>query len=368
MAVADFARQIFERFDDKHALVIGAGEMAEETLRYLRDEGDPAGHGRQPALRPGGRTGRPLGRPGRRRGTNLPQSLAAADLVVSTTGAAEPIVTAEQFAEVEALRFERPLLILDLAVPRDFEPAIGDRPDVYLYSIDDLQAACQRNRAERDQELPAAMHIVEQETARFMAEMCHHAVGPVIERLRQGWQKPKEEELERLLNKLPELDDRATRGDPPLVRPAGEQAVAPAAGIAPRRIARGRSPRAVGRAGEAVPVEGLIRGMLVLPRYIRGKWGLAPNPQVKTPRKSVIVRCLSPFFTGFPFFRVVLPKNRLATIFPLDNLLAIQYVMASNNGSEPVGGLGDGHGSDRPRTGGPEGLVARRRGHGAGHL
>ena len=94
-------------------------------------------------------------------------------------------------------------------VPRDFEPSIGDRPDVYLYSIDDLQAACGRNRAQHDKELPAAMHIVEQETARFMAEMYHRAVGPVIEQLRLGWQKPKEEELERLLGKLPELDDRA---------------------------------------------------------------------------------------------------------------------------------------------------------------
>ena len=128
---------------------------------------------------------------------------------------------------------------------------------MYLYSIDDLQAACQRNRAQRDKELPAAMHIVEQETARFMAEMYHRAIGPVIERLRLGWQKPKEDELQRLLNKLPDLDDRAQGRDSPLVRPAGEQAAAPAAGIAPRRIARRRSPRAAGRAGAAVSVEGL---------------------------------------------------------------------------------------------------------------
>jgi glutamyl-tRNA reductase len=80
---------------------------------------------------------------------------------------------------------------------------------VYLYSIDDLQAVCDRNRAARDRELPAALHVVEQETMRFMAEMRRHVVGPVIERLRQGWQKPKEDELQRLLNKLPELDDRA---------------------------------------------------------------------------------------------------------------------------------------------------------------
>ena len=208
VAVADFARQVFERFDDKEILVIGAGEMAEETLRYLQDEGawrvtvvnrsfDRAIH---LAQQWGGRAV-PW--------DDLPKALAGADLVISTTAAGEPIVTLAQFAAVEARRFERPLFVLDLAVPRDFEPAIGNRPDVYLYSIDDLQAACERNRAKRDKELPAAMRIIQQETARFMAEMYHRAVGPVIERLRSGWQKPKDEELQRLLNKLPELDDRA---------------------------------------------------------------------------------------------------------------------------------------------------------------
>jgi len=100
-------------------------------------------------------------------------------------------------------------MILDLAVPRDFEPAIGDFSDVYLYAIDDLQEACLENRRRRDRELPAALHIVDQEVDRFMAETYHRAIGPVVQRLRVGWQRPKEEELERLLKKLPELDDRA---------------------------------------------------------------------------------------------------------------------------------------------------------------
>jgi glutamyl-tRNA reductase len=208
VAVADFARQIFERFDDKEVLVIGAGEMAEETLRYLQDEGawrvTVVNRSFQRAIH--------LAQQWQGRAVawgELPQALAAADLVISTTAAGQPIVTLGQFAAVEARRLQRPLFVLDLAVPRDFEPSIGNRPDVYLYSIDDLQAACQRNRAQRDKELPAAMHIIEQETARFMAEMYHRAVGPVIERLRLGWQKPKEEELQRLLNKVPELDDHA---------------------------------------------------------------------------------------------------------------------------------------------------------------
>jgi len=211
VAVADFATQIFERFADKRTLVIGAGEMAEETLKYLRDEGArdltvinrSAPRAAELARRWQGRA-----LPWR----HLAESLAEADLVVSSTGAQEPIVTLAQFGQLEPLRRGRPLFILDLAVPRDFDPAIGHRPGVYLYCVDDLRQVCQRNRRERDKELPAAMRIIEQETQRFMAELNRRAIGPLIQRLQQGWQRPKEQELQRLLSKLPELDDRA-RGE-----------------------------------------------------------------------------------------------------------------------------------------------------------
>jgi glutamyl-tRNA reductase len=211
VAVADFAQQIFERFDDKCTLVIGAGDMAEETLQYLRDEGahditvvnrneeraaELAGHWRGRAV--------PW--------EQLPDALVAADLVISTTGAKEPVVTLGDFMRIEAARDGRPLFILDLAVPRDFDPAIGERLDVYLYSIDDLRETCERNRRARDKQLPAARKIIEQETRRFMADLHHRATGPVIRQLRKGWQKPKEDELQRLFNKLPNLDDRA-RGE-----------------------------------------------------------------------------------------------------------------------------------------------------------
>jgi len=208
VAVADFARGIFERLDDKETLVIGAGEMAEETLRYLRDEG---AHRITVTNRREDRAarlaeawhGRPLS------WDRLDEALSAADLVISTTGAGEPIMSLDQFIRVERRRKGGPLFILDLAVPRDFDPAIAERPDVYLYSVDDLQAACERNRQERDRELPAAMRIIEQEATRFMAELHHRATGPVIKLLKQGWQRPKDEELQRLFNKLPELDDRS---------------------------------------------------------------------------------------------------------------------------------------------------------------
>jgi glutamyl-tRNA reductase len=208
VAVADFARQVFERFDDKEILVIGAGAMAQETLLYLEEEGARRitvvnRHFQRAAELADRWKGRAMD------WDDLPQALAAADVVVSTAAAGHWIVDCGQFVQIEALRFARPLFILDLAVPRDFDPAIGDRPDVYLYSIDDLQAVCQQNRVERDKELPAALHIIDQETARFMAELYHRAIGPVIEQLRLGWQAPKEEELQRLLHKLPDIDDHA---------------------------------------------------------------------------------------------------------------------------------------------------------------
>lgn len=208
VAVTDFARQIFERFDDKCVLVIGAGEMAEETIRYLRDEG--AGditivnrsveRAEELARRTGGRT-LPW--------DALPEALAAADVVVSTTGAEEPIMTSDRFTAIEAARGQRPLFILDLAVPRDFDPAIGQRPEVYLYSVDDLRQVCERNQADRDKEMPKARKIIEEEAVRFMADWRHRATGTVLQQLREDWEALKEEELRRLLNRLPQLDERS---------------------------------------------------------------------------------------------------------------------------------------------------------------
>jgi len=208
VAVADFAKNIFERFDDKKILLIGAGEMGEETLTYLKAEGArdvtivnrSSEKAADLAERFAGRAA-PW--------TELLRLLIDADLVVTTTGATEPIITLDEYRSIETARYQRDLFVLDLAMPRDFDPAIGDCLGVYLYSIDDLEEACRRNRADRDRELPQALAIVEQETARFMADLHHRATAPIIKRLKQGWQQPKDDELRRLFNKLPDLDDRA---------------------------------------------------------------------------------------------------------------------------------------------------------------
>lgn len=207
VAVADFASQIFERFDNKQVLVIGAGEMGEETLRYLIDAGvrDIAivNRSRERAERLAEQHS----------GTayawdQLHERLVAADLVVSTTGATEPIITPAEFRRIVRERSQRPLFLLDLAVPRDFPAEIGDFVGVYLYSLDDLRAACEANRKAREKEWPRAERIIEDETARFVRELNHRATGPTIKRLKARAEEIKVEELTRLLNKLPELDDR----------------------------------------------------------------------------------------------------------------------------------------------------------------
>ena len=208
IAVADFARQIFERFDDKRVLVIGAGEMAEETLRYLVDEGARDitivnrhfERGNKLAEAFNGRV-----EPFERRF----ELFVDADLVISTTGAAEPVITRENYAAVQHRRNQRPLFVLDLAVPRDIEPEVGDFIGVYLYSIDDLQRACESNRRAREKEWPKAEKILDEETARFMADLNHRATGPTIKRLKATANDLKDKELARLFNKLDELDERS---------------------------------------------------------------------------------------------------------------------------------------------------------------
>jgi glutamyl-tRNA reductase len=207
VAVADFAKQLFETFHDKHVLLLGAGEMGEETLRYLRSEGSrkivilnrSQAHAESLAARVEAEIDR---------WEQLDSRLAWADLVVSTTSAREPIVTVERFRGVYHRRAPRILFILDLAVPRDFEPGIGQFDNVYLYCIDDLKHACEQNRRAREEEWPKAQDIIQQETAQFVADVNHRITGPTILRLKQQAEGLKHDELSRLLARLGEIDPR----------------------------------------------------------------------------------------------------------------------------------------------------------------
>jgi len=205
VAVGEFARGIFDRFDDKTVLVIGAGEMAEETLQYLKADGvrEVLVVNRSPdraevlAQQWGGR-GYGMDR--------LGEMLARADVVVAATGSDRPIVDLGMFTLARAGQGDRPVFILDLGIPRDVDPAVaGVDENVFLYDVDDLQETCERNRSQRSGEIERALAIIDEESERFMQDIYHRATGPIVKRLREQWAEVSRAELERLRKKLTHL-------------------------------------------------------------------------------------------------------------------------------------------------------------------
>ena len=213
VAVGEFGKSIFDRFDDKCILIIGAGEMAEETLQYLQTEGaqnivvvnrSSERADKLAAQFDGART-QPY--------ESLDEWLGKADVIVSTTGATEPIVDGARFKAARNVSGGKPTFVLDLGAPRDFTTDAGDVDDnVFLYDIDDLEATCERNRKARVREIDVALKIIDAETDNFMHDVYHRATGPIVKRLREQWHDISKEELARLSSKLQHLsaEDRQT--------------------------------------------------------------------------------------------------------------------------------------------------------------
>lgn len=209
VAVGEFGKGIFERFDDKHILVIGAGQMAEETLRYLQEEGvqriTVINRSRERAEQLAAQWGGAV-----RPWEDLDLAMGVADVIVSTTGADRPIMDAARFRRIRQQHGVRPVFVLDLGAPRDFSPEVRDvDEEVYLYCIDDLQATCDQNRKRRQKELDKAWKIIEQETDSFTAILAHRATGPLVKELRERWNEIVQTETQRLFQKLPHLEAEA---------------------------------------------------------------------------------------------------------------------------------------------------------------
>jgi glutamyl-tRNA reductase len=188
-------------------LVIGAGEMAEESLRYLRDEGVKdvvvVNRNRERAESLASQFG------GRADDfENLDVWLAKADLIVSTTGATQTVVDHERFATIRKSSERKPVVILDLGAPRDFAPSIAKIDEnVFLIDIDRLEGHCEENRQLRKAEIKQARKIIQEQTQRFMHEVYHRATGPVIQRLREQMGEISRSELEILYRKNPDLSE-----------------------------------------------------------------------------------------------------------------------------------------------------------------
>jgi glutamyl-tRNA reductase len=202
-AAVALARKIFGRLDGRHVLVVGAGEISALTAQHLRAQGvaeivitsRTTAHAEALALEVGGHAVTWSG---------LVQALARADIVITATGAQRPIITR---ADVEAVTRRRtaPLFIIDVAVPRDVDAAVGDIEQVFLYNVDDLQRIVQENLSRRKAEVERAEAIVGEEVARFVAWQRSRGALPTVIALRQRFDTIRRSELQRLEAKLASL-------------------------------------------------------------------------------------------------------------------------------------------------------------------
>lgn len=201
----DIARETLGGLGSRRVLIVGAGRMAELALKHLRS--DPAHEvilinrtiERGRALAGDGAQVWPFER--------MEEALRQADVVISCTAAPEVVVGADVVARALDGR-ATPLLLLDLAVPRDIDRQVAGVAGARLFDIDDMQAICAANRAARAAEVAKADELVEREVTRFMEWWDTQEVVPTIRALRSRAEAIRMAELDRTLAKLPELSPR----------------------------------------------------------------------------------------------------------------------------------------------------------------
>ena len=165
-AAVRLAQESFARLEESTVLLVCAGETIELAARHLREgrvrrllvANRTLAHAQELASRHGG-VALPL--------DELDRHLADADVVLSATASREPVIHATQVAAALARRRHRPMLLLDLAVPRDIDPAVGALDDAFLHTIDDLERAIEDNRRSRREAAAEAEAIVDLQVARF---------------------------------------------------------------------------------------------------------------------------------------------------------------------------------------------------------
>jgi glutamyl-tRNA reductase len=190
----------------KTTVVLGAGEMGEAMAQALAgalDDGSLLVVNRtwsratQMAARCGGRA---------IEWSALPAALVQADVLLASTGSPEVLLEAGDLEPVLAAREGRPLLIVDIAVPRDVDPAVGALPGVTLLDMDDLTASAAVAMAGRRQEVPKAQAIVAEEVERYLDVSAQRHVAPLVAALHERADAIRSSELERFRRRLAGLD------------------------------------------------------------------------------------------------------------------------------------------------------------------
>jgi glutamyl-tRNA reductase len=209
VAVA-LARKIFGSLRDKRVLLLGAGQTGELMVEALARDGVDG-------LVVANRTyDRAVELARRTRGhairmEEVAGALASTDIVLASTSAPEPVLSRATFVEAFPEGLRRPLLMIDIAIPRDVDPSLGAEPEVFLYNVDDLRKIVDEQIRLREGAIPKADRIIRAQSEEFRTWFASLEVVPVIRRMRRRAERSRIEEVERLLRRMDHLtaDDRA---------------------------------------------------------------------------------------------------------------------------------------------------------------
>ena len=206
-AAVELAKKIFGSLSNKHIAILGAGKMGELAAENLYGSGvgkvtvinrtfskaetlAEKFHGTAKSMR------------------ELQCVLLEADILISSTGATEYVIDYDLMQFVERLRKGKPIFMVDIAVPRDLDPRIGDLPNVFLYDIDDLHGIVEANLAERQRAAEQITSMIDTEIDEFKDWMSTLGVVPVIAALRQKAARIQSETMQSIENKMPDLTER----------------------------------------------------------------------------------------------------------------------------------------------------------------
>ncbi|MEJ9149943.1 glutamyl-tRNA reductase [Bacillus smithii] len=206
-AAVELAKKIFGNLNGKHVLILGAGKMGELALKNLQGSGATKvtvinrtfEKAASLAERFSG-TAKEL--------RELQCALLEADILISSTGSNDFVISKDMMSGVVNLRKGRPLFMVDIAVPRDIDPEIHELENVFLYDIDDLEGIVEANMAERKKAAEKIMIMIEEEISEFHEWLNMLGVVPVIAALRKKALAIQAETMKSLDRKLPDLTDR----------------------------------------------------------------------------------------------------------------------------------------------------------------
>ena len=204
-AAVALAKKIFGDLKGRIVVVIGAGEMGKLTALHMKSQGVSHVTIVSRTMAHAARTAEAIGGANVAPWDELDSAIGASDIVIAATGAAAPILTKAHVETVMRPRRNRPLFMIDIAMPRDVEAAAGEIEQVFLYNIDDLQATVRENLARRASEIARAERIVAEEVDKFGVWIRSRSAIPTVVALRQRFENIRRAELERLEFKLSAL-------------------------------------------------------------------------------------------------------------------------------------------------------------------